>query len=179
MVGSRKLRFAVLLLPILISLALISKAELQFAGAKTWQVPITGYDPRDLLYGHYINFRFDLDKAEKLCTAGTTGTCALCLRGDVNNPQISVIPALPEQDVRAKCDGWVVDGKNKFQIVSGNYFYLDERKAMRVDQALRRFWGDANKKPEKVTLEMMTTTSGNHRFTDIIIDGVRLKELAP
>ncbi len=42
-----------------------------------WQVEITGYDPRDLLRGHYISYRYvwpgnpDLSNSSALCLSGT------------------------------------------------------------------------------------------------------------
>ena len=49
----------VLILPLLVLGGIILKNERDIASAKTWRVKITGYDPRDLLYGHYLSFRFD------------------------------------------------------------------------------------------------------------------------
>ncbi len=54
-----KLAAVLLFLPLLALGGIIVKNERDIASAKTWRVAIIGYDPRDLLYGHYLNFRFD------------------------------------------------------------------------------------------------------------------------
>ncbi|MBK9431920.1 MAG: GDYXXLXY domain-containing protein [Sphingomonadales bacterium] len=40
-----------------------------------WEVPVAGYDPRDLLRGHYIRFRYEWPGADN------NYTDALCLKG--------------------------------------------------------------------------------------------------
>ena len=75
---------AALLLPLL---GLSTSALWQgwrLAGASEWRIPVTGYDPRDLLAGHYAQYRFawQVEGRPQLCRGGG---CVLCLerRGDV------------------------------------------------------------------------------------------------
>ena len=49
----------ILLLPVLGVVALVGGKEYHVSTATTVQMPILGYDPRDLLYGHYLSFRID------------------------------------------------------------------------------------------------------------------------
>ena len=66
-----------LALPVLGVALLIARAEIVLRSGAPLLVPITGYDPRDLLEGHYLNFRYDwdLDKGEP-CFGGD---CCLCV----------------------------------------------------------------------------------------------------
>ncbi len=52
---------AALALPVLALAAMVGEQERQLAGATMISVPIRGYDPRDLLSGHYLNAQFDWD----------------------------------------------------------------------------------------------------------------------
>lgn len=54
--------------------------EWQLSGAKEWRIPVTGYDPRDLLAGHYAQYRFawQVEGKGELCR---DGDCVLCLEG--------------------------------------------------------------------------------------------------
>ena len=74
-----KLAAVMLLLPLLALGGIILKNERDIASAKTWRVKITGYHPRDLLYGHYLSFRFDwgISPEQGVCAAGES--CCLCL----------------------------------------------------------------------------------------------------
>jgi len=45
-----------------------------------WLVPIEGYDPRDLLRGHYVQFSYDWPGLD-LETIDGSGPAALCLHG--------------------------------------------------------------------------------------------------
>lgn len=66
---------ATLALPILFCLAVWGQAHVhQNYGGKSWDIKITGYDPRDLLYGHYLRFRFNWPTAA-LAEPGPTCLC--------------------------------------------------------------------------------------------------------
>ncbi|MDD3371475.1 MAG: GDYXXLXY domain-containing protein [Alphaproteobacteria bacterium] len=57
---SRSLVFALFLaLPVVGVLSLVAQKEIAIAQAQTVRIPIKGYDPRSLLYGHYLRFQFD------------------------------------------------------------------------------------------------------------------------
>lgn len=64
-----------------------------------WEVPVSGYDPRDLLRGHYIMFRYDWPIADSGATmqddAPSTG---LCLIGRAPH----IVQALPLRDGAAQ-----------------------------------------------------------------------------
>src|SRR3546814_2755888 len=52
------------------------------SGAAEWRIPVTGYDPRDLMAGHYARFRY----AWRLEGQCPSGDCMFCLedrRGEV------------------------------------------------------------------------------------------------
>jgi hypothetical protein len=56
----RPILFAVLLaLPVVGVLGLVAEKQLSVAASTAVRLPIAGYDPRDLMYGHYLHFRFD------------------------------------------------------------------------------------------------------------------------
>ena len=59
MTSKQALLLAVLLLPTLVLGLIAAKNENDLANARVCNLKITGYDPRSLLYGRYINFRFD------------------------------------------------------------------------------------------------------------------------
>jgi hypothetical protein len=67
--------FAVLL-PIVAFAGLVVRAELLRASGPVFHVAIAGYDPRDLLQGHYLRYRLQWP-ADGECDGAT---CCLCLQ---------------------------------------------------------------------------------------------------
>ena len=80
-----------LALPVLGIALLIARAEVVVRSGDPLLVPITGYDPRDLLEGHYLAFRYDWDLAKDGSCWGDA--CCLCVE-----------PALPASGSDAASD---------------------------------------------------------------------------
>lgn len=74
----RLARLAAAVLPLLGLAALWAQSERTYNSGTEWEVPIQGYDPRDLLRGHYVEFSYDWPG---LRGADLFGAPALCLEG--------------------------------------------------------------------------------------------------
>ena len=72
---------AALALPVLALAALIGEQEAMLSGAAVVNVPVRGYDPRDLLHGHYIQGQLDWewDSAPTAPSSGTGIAGAACV----------------------------------------------------------------------------------------------------
>ncbi|WP_435640570.1 GDYXXLXY domain-containing protein [Micavibrio aeruginosavorus] len=80
----KMIMLAVLVLPLLVPGLLWAKAATDQTAGPVWTVKIAGYDPRDLLHGRYIQFRYDwmeTGEASPVCANGDHN-CCLCLNGD-------------------------------------------------------------------------------------------------
>lgn len=60
-------------LPVVIMLVWVTTIEIQRHSGQEVVVRLQGYDPRDLLSGHYINYQLDWDKTD--CTQFKDGIC--------------------------------------------------------------------------------------------------------
>lgn len=70
----------VLVFPLLVLGGLWAKAAThQTVGQQIWQVKITGYDPRDPLYGHYLRYRIDWDIAGDSNASHLNGVKNVCM----------------------------------------------------------------------------------------------------
>ena len=111
-------------LPVLGIAALITHAELRSRGGIEWRVPVTGYDPRDLLSGHYLLYRYAWEPAP--------GTC-VCLR---EGPTGRIDPSATRVscDNVAGCGAWIrgerVDGPQQF--------FISEERAPALERAFLR-----------------------------------------
>jgi len=72
-------RIALTALPVIGLAGIWALSDIQSRQGTDWDVPIQGYDPRDLLRGHYVEFTYDwpgladdeFGLPERLCIAGT------------------------------------------------------------------------------------------------------------
>jgi len=56
---SRLVRLAAVIAPVLGLAALWAMSDRAYSQGTDWEVPIAGYDPRDYLRGHYVEFTYD------------------------------------------------------------------------------------------------------------------------
>ncbi len=61
---SSLLHFTVLLLPLIFFVSWSGSLAWQQTYSPTYEVVINGYDPRDIVYGKYIRFRYDWENPE-------------------------------------------------------------------------------------------------------------------
>src|SRR3546814_14266095 len=78
----RGLSLAALALPVLGLTISAGWHQWRQSGATEWRIPVTGYDPRDLLAGHYARFRYAWRLAGQ-CPSGDRMFCLEDRRGEV------------------------------------------------------------------------------------------------
>lgn len=76
----RAARLAAVVAPVLGLGALWVQSDRTFHQGTEWLVPVQGYDPRDLLRGHYVEFEYDWPGFEE-AALGFPGPQRLCLEG--------------------------------------------------------------------------------------------------
>lgn len=75
----RYARLAAAVLPLLGLGALWAQSDRTYNTGTEWEVPIEGYDPRDYLRGHYVEFAYDWPGYDESGSTGPLGQ--LCLEG--------------------------------------------------------------------------------------------------
>ncbi|GIX21134.1 MAG: hypothetical protein KatS3mg120_2810 [Erythrobacter sp.] len=129
----RAARVAAALLP-LVGLALIWAAGARHYQAGTeWEVPIAGYDPRDMLRGHFVEFTYDWPGVEPfkgpppeaLCLEGTAPHLAQVRPAGASAPCPHRLLAS-----RAEGEGW--------DALMRGRLYVDQDKAATIEQQLQR-----------------------------------------
>jgi uncharacterized membrane-anchored protein len=138
-----------LLLPIVAFAGLVVRAELLRASGPVFHVAIAGYDPRDLLQGHYLRYRLQWP-ADGACGGAP---CCLCLQTSGAHTKV-------------ECGGTdtACDAQLKHQMVEqGREFFIQEDAGPALEQAIRR--GQA-------TIALNVTPDGQVRVHELFIDGV-------
>ena len=123
-------------LPVLGLLFLVLRAQWIVTTGTLWRLPIEGYDPRDLLSGHYLTFRFAFEKSQPPnCYSGRTFSCCVCLQpgseGRVN-PYVTWLESCPT-DVHATCESFIPAEAMTYL----HRYYIPENAGYELEQAVR------------------------------------------
>ncbi len=142
-----------LLLPIVAFAGLVVRAELLRAAGPVFHVAIAGYDPRDLLQGHYLRYRL-LWPTDGKCDGVT---CCLCLQASGVHTKVAC------GSVDVGCDALL-----SHDIVDqGREFFIQEGAGPALEQAIRRGQG---------TIALNVAPNGQVRVHELFIDGMRYRQ---
>jgi uncharacterized membrane-anchored protein len=170
--NKRHLIFA-LAFPIIVLAALIIYKQARVMTGKEIILPISGFDPRDILSGHYLVYRIDYGISNRdICNNYNNNDAFICLKKDYKNPDIYTSIISPDKDfldlddeecfaaIKGKClDGRFVAGIEKF--------FIPEGYARLLDRAVRNRQG-------KIVLSV--SSGGSAAIKDLLIDGKSWKE---
>lgn len=155
-----------LVFPFVALVALTSyKAYKRFAGVEL-TIPITGFDPRDLLSGHYLTYRLDFE--EDICRTERRDTdpVFLCVVQDGSDLATRVVySADPSTNkgctavIKGRCDGR--------RFVGGvERFYIPEEHSRLLDRIVRGWGKNAN----RVMLVISVDPNGRAVVKNLLID---------
>jgi hypothetical protein len=133
---NNRLLLVAVVTPILGLLALIGRAELNLQNGREWHLPITGYDPRDLLSGHYLRYQYALDwQPPDRCGSASDGAidggCCVCLSptDEGRVPRFHNVRC----DEVAGCLSWARGG----DLTGEQRFFVPAERAKELEDALR------------------------------------------
>jgi|GEM_PF-2187218 len=121
-----------------------------------WELPISGYDPRDLLRGRYIVFQYDLGKLDWNNRAVTQAGDVFCFNGGRTGYSATLLRGGEDRS----CDAWI----RVKDLMGQQRYYIPESIANRADWLVR-----AN--PDK-TKALVRITKGQIQLETLLIDGV-------
>ncbi len=163
---------AALIFPVVALLALTGyKAYKVHAGVEVI-LPIAGYDPRDLLSGHYLIYRLDLP--EETCPASEPDRDPVYLCVDKRSSPVSthVVYSGNRTDhddcaaiIRGRCEGGGF-------LAGVERFYIPEQHSRLLDRIVRG-WG---KDSGRTKLVLSVDLAGKAVIKDLLIDGKPLRK---
>jgi uncharacterized membrane-anchored protein len=155
-----KIRYKViaLLIPILIIVGSIGKSEYQLATGKFWKFKISGYDPRDLLRGHYVNYQveFDWQKDKGICS--DKDDCCLCLNRKKNSLDSSKVSKMSCSLATERCDGLM----REEYIQELKKYFIPEDKGKVLENAIRE---------KDAEILVAISDDGHPVVRDLLVDG--------
>jgi len=158
--------FLSLALPIVALVAMIGQAELNQGRGEIWEIKIRGYDPRDLLRGHYLAFRFDWNWAmdHGACTGGDCCLCLTKVNGSRTNPQVKAMSCSLAETCDARIRGMMGAG----EFVTGYERYdIPEMQAVELEQNVR---------DKRASVLISIQKSGAIALKDLLVDGEPWKQ---
>jgi hypothetical protein len=173
---SKSLRYGLLFIPLFALAGLCLLHEYRRSTGTLWTIPIAGYDPRDMLRGHYLQYQFEWNLAN---TGGCNGPdCALCTdEPERFNPPVRLVP----RSEAAACTSFIAVSVARFDPFDGIHidgasdnltrYFIPESEALRLETLLRQ---DAN--GPQFSIGLQVTNTGTAYIEGMYIDGERLEE---
>jgi hypothetical protein len=172
---------AALALPVLALAALVGDQERRVMGAPVLNVPLVGFDPRDLLYGHYLlaQFAWDWEREPAASSAYDGIDGGACVLADVPKPRLRFLAGWTAgDDVDAACKmvmagrGWPRDGRQPPRFTPDNLdrggggvrFYIPENRGSELEQLIRD-------RPGALTADLAVRADGRVTIRGLRIDG--------
>lgn len=137
-----------LILPALFFVFMIVQAEINKNKGTIWTVPIAGYDPRDLLRGHFLQFQYVWNWSDQkdFCLGEE---CCLCVNKsgeDTKNPKVSSLTCEKANEANV-CESKIkgigikhFDGTPQFYMGRGSNdlgrFYVPEEYAAQLNDMI-------------------------------------------
>jgi uncharacterized membrane-anchored protein len=158
--------FVAILIPFVLLCLLIVRAEYHLSQGEEWKFEVTGYDPRDLLRGHYLRFNLAYDWENSRSSCDNPADCCLCL---TDTGQI--VPKVKRTScsiAKTQCDGYMLSEFER----SLNRYYIPEEQARQAEKILREARVD-----NQAFLSVAISAAGEPVISDMIINGESLMEL--
>jgi len=154
---------------VLVPLLNAMKVKMDRASYPVVKFDIEPYDPRDLLYGHYMNFAITWDwkggepANNKACT---TGDCCLCVGEGDNNPQVSLLQC--DAPSISSCKH-VIEDYYSGALTDLNRVFVDERIALPLEEIFRQ-------QKEKFSIGLFMTPNGKPTIERLYVGGKPVNE---
>lgn len=162
--------FFTVVTPIVIMALWVASLAVEVARGRDVILAVSGYDPRDILRGHYITYRVDYGpKVPASPEAASVGApyCA-CLESKAEGPAVATWFGKCEERAPDTCDLFIVGRTSWRQFSAGiERFYIPE------------VYGDKLQRvPSGATIKVRVTRSGKARVTDMYVNGEPILEYA-
>ena len=165
-----RLVLAVVLPLVVIAIGIVD-AERHLATARRWVFDVAGYDPRDLLHGHYLLYNVALDEGPPIeeCPDDEEGVCCLCLddRGDQ-------VPPHARRATCATARGQCAAVLQTRYLATLRRYYIAEADA---DRLTRSFQEAAGRRQARLVVAI--DDRGVPRVDRLLLNGVPIEQTPP
>jgi len=157
MIQSNKKYLVAFFLPVLSLIVLTAYKQIQIGRGTEVILSIQGYDPRDLLSGHYLTFSVNYD-LPNLCQNNSKAEKYVCLSPRFES---DIRPEDCKLYIRGQCRGW--------RFVAGvERFYVPENEALILEKLVRN---------KEASIKLSIGGDGTARVKDLLLNGIPWKEV--
>ncbi|UYV16451.1 GDYXXLXY domain-containing protein [Porphyrobacter sp. ULC335] len=128
----RAARLAAAVLPLVGLAALWAQSDRTYHTGTEWEVPIEGYDPRDYLRGHYVEFSYDWPGIDE---QRDNDFAALCLEGQA--PRITRVADVEAGTVCANPLRAEGEHVYRWDALTRGRLYIGQDRAAKLEKELR------------------------------------------
>jgi uncharacterized membrane-anchored protein len=166
----RKFTLVALLLPLLTIGFGIVRAELFFSGARSYLFEVEGFDPRDLLRGHYLQFRLKAERAtpDEVCDAAREA-CCVCFDASAGS-LVTAVQSAPCASANARCPARL----EQSYFEAPQRYYVPEARAHAYEESLRQAM-QAGRAQALIAVDR----EGRAVVKELRVHGVRIEDAVP
>ena len=160
---SRRFALVAVTLPLLAIVLGIVRAQLFLRHANDFVLEVGGYDPRDLLRGHYLRFLLRVDPLHdrEPCDESGGQECCLCLMRGTER-QVAAAERATCDTARTQCDGVL-----PIRALSDSYrYYVPEDQAAELERRLQE-----GMQRRTATAVVAVDPGGSAQVRELRIDG--------
>jgi len=146
------------LIPLLGIIFMLGNSHLKYVTGIKYRVKITGYDPRDLIYGHYLSYRFQLMRTIHEHRHTKPEEMGYCLVKKTPDHEVSYTLSPDHKDSKATCTSWIPH----HLIHKQQKYLIPEAEAPQLENALRK---------QDITVDLIVQSNGKFTVGELYIDG--------
>ena len=160
MIAHGRIVWASVFLPVVVICALIARAGVRVHQGIEIELPVRGYDPRDLLLGHYITYAYDWDVLAQC----ESGDCVYCI-GEIPTPGERVIVRRIETAQSEECRDRILDKKESLP----TRYYIPEHEGATLERAIRE---------HRASVKLSIDSGGHAVVRELLLDGKPWRQIA-
>lgn len=161
---SGKLTMLAVLVPVLGLAVLVGRAEYSVRNGPTWTIPIEGFDPRDLLHGQYLQYRYRLRwQGYDTCGVMAYGAhelapgCCVCLTRDTADGFDPFVRQVSCEEAPGQCEGTL----HSETMLPPLRYVVPEDRAQDLESALRT---------HDAAIELSVSPTGEPAVRELVLD---------
>ena len=128
------------------------------ATGEVWKFEISGYDPRDLLRGHYVNYQVEFDWQKDKGVCHDKKDCCLCLNRKRDSLDLTKVSKLSCSLATKRCDGLI---REEYVQELRKYFILGD-KGKALEKTIRE---------KRAEILVFMSDEGHPVVLDLLLDG--------
>lgn len=153
-------------IPVVGLLLLVARAEYAVRSGDSWLIPITGYDPRDLLYGRFLRYQYKFNwQGYDSCRSTwmedehqLSPGCCLCLKRSNEQGFDPPVRQVQCEQAQKSCDGWL----RSEAVMPPLEYFVPEDRALDLENELRT---------RAAALKLTCGPDGAPAISDLYLDG--------